>query len=113
MTTHNVTMRPAHGNGYGLVAESDTAFTVLGRDFPNSSFRYVVREFKQIVTEAGVYGENIIVLSPVPTVIALHATGNERKRADMPMMVGDTIVIDEIEYIVTARLYNEPILIRK
>ncbi len=115
MTSIRVNMVPVHKNGYGYVASSQESFRPVGsrNDWQNFSYRYVVQEYKQITLESGeLYGEDMIVLSPVSTVISAYKTGTEKVDGG-EIAIGDEIVINDIEYVVTAKRYDEPVLIRK
>jgi len=115
MTSIRVNMIPAHKNGYGFVAESDVSFVANGSrtDWQNNyGCRVVVREFKQIMTDNGPYGEDMLTLSSIPTVISRYKTGTEKGNGG-EIAIGDEIIVNDVTYVVTAKRYNEPILIRK
>lgn len=116
MTSIRVNMVPAHKNGYGFVAESDTAFRANGthREWHNNhNCRVVVRKFEQITLDNGdLYGEDLLILSSIPTVISRYKTGAEKSNGG-EIAIGDEIIVNDVTYVVTVKNYSEPILVKK
>jgi hypothetical protein len=115
MTSVRVNMVPAHKNAYGFVAESNVFFRPERNrsDWYNFGARYVIRQFKQVELKNGEsYGQDCIMFCAIPAIISIQPSANQRANGGS-IEIGDEVIIDDVTYVVTAKRYAEPILVRK
>lgn len=84
------------------VAKSRALFRVTGRGVHNREFNHRVIKFKK----------EGLILSAQPSVISNQYLPNKDYDAGT-IAIGDTLTVDGVEYIVTARSLADPILVRK
>ncbi len=80
--------------------ESQALFRVTGRGVHNPEFQHRVT----------FYSDGKVLLSAQSTVIALHAIPTSDYRAGT-VAIGDTLLVDGTEYVVTARPLADPELV--